>query len=288
MELHEDTAQALDWVLDKLSAAKKIQAVGPSSAKTVDEKKKELAAKKPKEFELWQSWKKGGQKPKDLDPLLKSFSNLINSRVSLYKNRVEIPVSTIEHVHKKEFVNALRTYDPTKGAALGTHVMNRLQKAGRYIEQHKNFATIPENISRYIGAFNAVKGEIREKLGGAEPDAQTIHDFVVTSQHPKLGALSLKDIKRLNRDQRRGLIQTGHETDLLNVHELDPRELEVAHLIVHQLTPQERLVHEYTLGLYGKPMLRPGEIAKKLKVDGSKVSKLKKSIFAKMQPYLNS
>jgi DNA-directed RNA polymerase specialized sigma subunit len=287
MEMLADTAQAVDWVLDKLAAARRTSTPVIGPVKTVEQKKQELAAKKPKELELWQTWKVGGMKPKDLDPLLKSFSNLINSRVGLFKNRVEIPTTAIEHVHKKEFVNALKTYDPSRGAALGTHVMNRLQKAGRYIEQNKNFAVIPENISKYIGSFNAVKSELREKLG-YEPGDSEIHDHILATNHPKLGGLALRDIKRINKEQRKGLIQTGHETDLINTNEMDPREQEVAQLIYHQLTPLERSVHEYTLGLNGKPVLRPGAIAKKLGIDGSKVSKVKKAVFEKMRPYLDT
>ena len=57
-------------------------------------------------------------------------------------------------------------------------------------------------------------------------------------------------------------------------------------MIHYQLTPQKRLVHEYTFGLFGKPVLKPGQIAKKLKMDGSKVAKLRTSIFNKMKPHL--
>jgi DNA-binding CsgD family transcriptional regulator len=67
---------------------------------------------------------------------------------------------------------------------------------------------------------------------------------------------------------------------------MSSREDEVVHLIYHQLTPQERSVHEYTFGLNGKPRLEPGAIAKKLKMDNSKVSKLRTSIFKKMEPHL--
>lgn len=277
----EDRDEALDWVLEKLSAPKKLTA-----AQVVD-KREELKAKQPKELELWKDYKSSGFDPSKLNPLIKSFQGLINSRVNLYKNRVEIPVSVIEHVHKVEFVNALQTYDPKRGAQLNTHILNRLRKGGRFIEANKNFAYIPENISKNIGAFNSFKAELTEKLGH-EPDDQTLHDEAVKAKHPKLGLVSLKDIKRLNREQRKGLIQTGHESDLLFPGELNPREMEVANLIVFQLTPQERLVHEYTLGLNGKAKLSPGAIAKKMKVDNSKVAKLRTSIWKKMQPYLTS
>jgi DNA-directed RNA polymerase specialized sigma subunit len=286
METREDRDQALEWVLEKLSAAKR-QPSSPAAstaAQTKQEKQQELRSKQPKELELWQTWKKGGMKQKDLDPLLKSFAPLIFQRVKMFKGRVEVPTSYIEHVHKVEFVNALKTYDPKK-AALNTHIMNRLQKAARPINTYKNFAYIPENVSKNIGAFNAFKAELSDRLGH-EPDDHTIHDEALKANHPRLGALSLKDVKRLNQEQRAGLIQTSHDADVLVSGALSPRQVEVAHLISFQLTPEERLVHEHTLGLNGKAKLSSGDIAKKLKMDGPKVSKLRTSIWNKMKPYL--
>lgn len=272
----------LDWVLGKLSAARK-PTVTPQL--TPEQKRQELRAKQPGEVELWKTYKDSGWHPQHLDPLLKSFTGLINSRINIYKNRVEMPTSAIEHEHKKWFVKALKTYDPKKGAQLNTYITTNLLKAGRYIESNKNFAYISENVSKNIGAFNAFKAEVSDRLGH-EPDDRTLHDIAVKEKHPKLGVLSLKDIKRLGKEQRRGLIETGYEDDLLHPDEIDPREVEVAHYIIPKLTPQERLVHEHTLGLNGKAKLKPGAIAKKLNMDNSKVAKLRSSIWGKMKPYL--
>ena len=281
-----DRGQDLDWVLEKLSAAKKgaSKRYTPVPIKTDEEKRKELKDKQPKEIELWKEYKASGWQPDKLDPLLKSFSGLINSRINVYRNRVEVPTTVIEQEHKRWFADALRTYDPKK-AALNTHITKRLLKGGRLIEANKNITYIPENVSKNIGVFNAFKAEQREKFG-YEPDDKTLHDLALTSGNKKLQSLSIKDIKRLNTDQRKGLIQQGFEADVLHQDKLDPRETEVAQLIVYQLTPQERAVHEYTVGLNGKPKLKAGEIAKKLKMDNSKVSKIRTSIWKKMAPYL--
>ena len=278
-----DTSPDLNWVLGKLAAAKKVPAAPPLA--TPEQKQKDLRAKQPKELELWKAWKDGGQKPALLEPLLKSFAPLINHRINFYKNRVEIPTAALEQEHHKWFLKGLQTFDPKKGAQLNTHLTTNLKKAGRWIEANKNFSYISENVSKNIGAYNAFKSELGERLGH-EPDDQTIRDFAIKEKHPKLGILSVKDLKRLNREQRKGLIQTGHESDLLASGGVEPREVEVAHLIIPQLNPQERLVHEYTLGLNGKPALKPGAIAKKLKMDNSKVAKLRSAIWGKMKPYL--
>ncbi len=269
--------EALEWVLNKLAAAKKPTAVATPAPKISREQKLH-------EVDLWRKWKEGGEKPKDLDPLLKSMSGIIYERVNKFR-RAEVPSSAIIHEHKKEFVKSLRTWDPDKGS-LSTWLGNTMKRAGRYVETYKNPARITENISQHIGSFKAVKSELAEKLGH-EPDAHAIHDYVLKIKHPTLGILSLKDITRVEREQRKTFLDKGHDSEETGASPLlASRQEEVAYLIIPSLTPQERLVHEYTLGLNGKQQLKPGQIAKKLKMDNSKVAKLRTSIFNKMRPFL--
>jgi DNA-binding MarR family transcriptional regulator len=56
-------------------------------------------------------------------------------------------------------------------------------------------------------------------------------------------------------------------------------------LIRYQLTPEELLVYEYTIGAGGKPKLRPGEIATKLGMHPTKVSRLRNSITKKIESF---
>jgi DNA-directed RNA polymerase specialized sigma subunit len=316
MQVSSDRLSALEWALQKLSAKKggaqkqspigipKAEVLKPAEvtffpakpkapkapiagppltaaslpiASTPAQKKKELSSKKKSEIELWEKWNSGGRKPKDLDPLLKSMQPLIENRARIYKNNVEIPNAAIDFEHKRLAVEALQKYDPSKGAALGTWVSNYLKKASRFIQTHQNFARITEPIAAKIGKFNAARAELTERLG-FEPDAQTLSEET---------GFSLKEIKRLTKDQRKGLVSSGITgTEVNPASLLSSREQEVVHLIYHQLTPQERIVHEYTFGLMGKPVLKPGQIAKQLKMDSSKVAKIRTSIFNKMKPHL--
>jgi len=299
----EDRGQALSWVLDKLAAAAKKKAAPgtptfkaptfepakPAKPSSFKPPEKITTDRKQKEVELWHSWNSNGRKPKDLDPLLKTFNNMVQKRVNLFR-RAEVPTSAIEHEHKKSLVDALKTWDPKKGGALNTWVQIKLKRAARFVESNKNAAYIPENISQHIGSYNALKAELHEKLGH-EPDANTIHDHLLEFGHPKetFAALSLKDIKRLEKEQRRGLISSGHDTEELGgAPHMSSRAEEVKLLILPELTPEERVVHEYSFGLNGKPKLKPGDMAKKLKMDNSKVSKLRTSILGKMKKYMGN
>lgn len=283
MELTQAGEMDTQWVLEKLSGKTPYvpAPAAPRTVEQVEQKKKDHSARKLTEVELWHAWNDSGRKKEHLDPLLKSFQPMIQSRVNMYKNRVEYPTSVIEHEHKVYFVQALKTWDPKKGT-LQTWVGWNLKRAGRDVDTNKNFARIPENVYKNIGSFNALKAELAEKLGH-EPDDQAIHDYILESDHERLGRLSLKDIRRLGREQRKGLIAKGHEAD---PGMYDPREEEIIHTIHYQLTPQEKVVHEYSFGINGKPKLSSGEIAKTLKMDPSKVSKIRTSIRNKIKQHL--
>lgn len=287
-----DRDQALEWVLEKLAAAKKKQLKVETAfkapefkpAKPLDllQKKKDLTATKKNELELWKQWKDSDHNPKHLDPLLSSLKPFLESYAKKFKNRVEVPTAAIDFEHKKLTVQALKTFDPGKGVKLQSWIGTNLQKAGRFISQRQNIARIPENLSRHIGTYHAVKADLTDRLGH-EPDDLTLAEEV-RKVDPRVG---LKEIKRLNKEIRKGLIESSADgLDAASHVTHEDRHREVINLIWHQLDKEERLVHQYTFGLNGHPELKTGQIAKKLGWDASKVSKLKTRIVNKMKPHL--
>jgi DNA-directed RNA polymerase specialized sigma subunit len=292
----EDRGQALEWVLGKIAAASKKAPAKPAYSIPKFEPSKPAsfqpaaplgAERKQKEVDLWHQWNNNGRKPKDLDPLLKSFSNVIQKRMNSFRG-AEVPKSAIQHKLKTFAVEAFKTWDPKKGGALNTWVTIKLKPGERYVNSNKNQTYSPENITQHIGSYNTLKSELHEKLG-YEPDAHYIHDHLLEFGHPKetFAALSLKDIKRLEKEQRRSLVASSHDSEeITGVPNMSSRAEEVKHLIIPELTHEERAVHEFSFGLNGKAQLKPGEIAKKLKMDNSKVSKLRSSILRKMQKHM--
>jgi DNA-directed RNA polymerase specialized sigma subunit len=288
MSSEADKNEALAWVLDKLAAATRPAQPNfglPKIQQTPEQKKQELKAKQPKEVELWKTYKANEWDPKHLDPLIKSFQGLINSHVTLFRNRTEIPTSVIDQTFKNWFAKGLQSYNPNKGAQLNTWLTRSLQKGHRELNANKQLNYVPENVSSNITSYNAFKGELKERLG-YQPNAQTIHDEAVKAGHPKLGTLSLRQIKRLEKDQRPSLVQFNRGADAFFEQEMDPRHVEVAHLVIPELSKLEKEVHEYTLGINGKPKMKSGQIAKKLNISGPKVSRIRSDIWSRMKPHL--
>jgi len=278
-----DTDGSVSWVLEKLGAKKKAPATpAPKVVATDDAKKKqEMAKTRANELELWKAWKQSGEKPKHLDPLLKSLNPLIQRRaLTAGKGRIEVPSAAIDFEHKKQVVNALRTFDPKRGVQLQTWVTTNLKKATRFIHNTQNLTRITEPLAMKIGTFNAVKAELSDKLGH-EPDDHSLHEALVDH------GFSMKDIKRLNKEVRKSYIGGQGGLDDVQSAVLSSPDVEVIHLVIPQLSKPELAVHEYTFGLNGKPQLAPGDIAKKLKMDRSKVAKLRTSAWEKMKPHLS-
>lgn len=277
----QDNDGSLTWILEKLGAKKKAKSIpAPKVPDDVKKKQQELTEKRATELELWKVWKKGGEKPHHLDPLLKSLNPLIQKRaLDAGKGRIEVPSAAIDFEHKKQVVNALRSFDPKRGASLTTWVTTNLKKATRFIHSTQNLTRITEPLAMKIGTFNAVKAELSDKLGH-EPDDHSMHEALMPH------GFSMKDIKRLNKEVRKSYISGQGGLDDVQAAVVSSPDNEVIHLVVPQLSKPELAVHEYTFGLNGKPKLAPGEIAKKLKMDNSKVAKLRTSIWKKMEPHL--
>lgn len=297
MDVQVTASEGLEFVLAKLSAAKKppktdlkdrpvTESFKPKKV-SAEEKRLALQGRKQKDLELWQTWKTGGMRPKDLTPLLKNLQPLLQSHMAKYKGRAEVPTVAVEHQHRKLMVDALKKWDPKGGAALGSWVDTHLQRGSRYVNDNKSFAQSPENVWSKFGAYNMVKSNLTDKLGYV-PDDQAIHDYALKTKHKQLKDLSLKDIRRLGREQRKGLIESPElDKDHLMGGNFSSRDEQLILMIHPELTKEERSVHQFVFGKYfDKPTITStGALAKKLGFSDSKVSKLKTSIFKKMEPY---
>jgi len=207
-------------------------------------------------------------------PLLSNFRPLIRSKSNQFAGRVEIPPASVHAEFNKQFVRAVKTYDPNKGAALGTWVSTNLRKGQRWITAHQNIARIGEQRVYKVGRFNAAKSRLDEELGREPTTLELAEDL----------GMSEREVGTLRTEIRQANISSGFELDPVEI--LPSKEKEALRFVNYELTPEERLVKEYLLGENGRPELKQGQIAKKMGVSPSKVTRLKQSIAKKLQPLL--
>jgi len=232
-----------------------------------------LKKKQGYELKLWENWDVGGRTPDLLRPLLDSMRPLLKSQAERYKSGSLIPPAAVDAEFQKQFISAVRTYDPGRGAALGTHVFNHLRKAGRFLKQNRQLGYMPEHRIDKIVSFSTTRTELEESLG-RPPNTQELSEQL--QWHPK-------EVSRMEKELRAENWASGYEQDPLSV--MPSREREVLNLIRYELGPEELAVYEYTLGVNGKPEMQPGEIARTLKMTPSKVARLKSSIAEKVKKY---
>jgi len=234
----------------------------------------DLRERQQREFEMWKQWQTGGQKKEDLRPLIHSFKPLVNHQANIWAGRVrDVPPAAIRAEFTNQFVQALQTYDPERGAGLGTHVRHQLKKAQRFVTTYQNPGRIPENRIYRIRELQDAETRLDEQFGRS-PTQLELADHLKWSP---------RQVDVLQREVRKAMPTGQFETDPSTF--TPSRHKEVLRLLPYELSPEERSVFEYLYGVGGKPQLGPGEIATKLNLSAPKVSRLKRSIAEKYEKY---
>lgn len=228
-------------------------------------------ARKAKELELWKTWK-ADPTSQNLEPLMSSMQNMVQFRVNQFRG-APVPPASIQGFANVQVMKALNSYNPGKGADLQTHVNWHLKKVQSFVIKHQNVGKIPDQRVNNISQFRVAKEELKEQTG-REPDSLSLAEHLGWSQ---------KEVSRMESELRSDLIASkSPETDTLP--ELySNKEREVLRYIHYDLTPDERLVFEYTLGLYGKPQLSATEISKRMSISMPKVSRIRNKIDQKLR-----
>lgn len=229
------------------------------------------AARAQQDLELWQTWKQDPT-PENLEPLLNSLQPVINRKLSEFR-AAPVPPSAIQGAANLTVMKALNSYNPDKGASVATHVGWNLKKVRAYVIKHQNMGRIPEHRAYNIQDFKDARADLTARMG-FPPDAQTLAE--------ELG-WSLAEVTRMEKELRPDLIASlSLETDTLPEIE-STRDREVLRYIYQELTADERLVFEYTLGVNGKPELSAGNIAKTMGISQPKVSRIRRKIDKKLR-----
>jgi len=255
-------------------------------ALVIDEVEKEAARrKKPpgdraqtqaKEFDLWKTWKEGGEKPDDFRPLLQSMRPLIRSKSNFWASRVDLPPETVHAEFNKHFVKACRDFDPNKGTQLGTWVTHNLRKAQRWVAANQDPTRVQETRYYKLGQWDNAHANLTERYG-REP---------TTEEMAMEMGMSPAEAGRMQAEKRGVLYSSGYTDGYDPTTIMPSRETEILNFIIPELSTEEKLVYEYTVGYGGKPQLKPGEIAQKLGYSPSKVTRLRQAIDRKIDKYI--
>jgi hypothetical protein len=227
-----------------------------------------------KDLDLWNKWNSGGRKQDDLRPLFTQFRGMIRSKTNEWKDRVEVPPVAIQAEVNKNFIRAMKTFNPDKGK-LNSWVGTHLLKSNRWIGAHQNLGRIIENRSgKKVRQLHSAHAYLDESLG-REPSHTELAEHL---------GWAPKTVETLQKELRKSQVASAFEVDPVDV--MPSREREAMHMVYPTLSPGEQLVFDYTLGWHGKPELKPMQIADKLGYSGAKLSRIRKKITGELDSFL--
>jgi len=237
-----------------------------------------LVERKDKELEMWRKWKKSG-KPEHLEPLLKAYEPVFAQKMRQYRAPYSATPSTFEADLKTHFINALKTYDPSRGAALNTHVDYRLKKSMRYNTRHANLAYIPAGQTRLITPITKAHEELSEQYG-RDPTPTEIATHLQANGEEDFRHITAKRVETVMKAQRRSIPSSTFESDpTKDFPGFEEQEIAVAAQTLPQIFPNKPEIHElfhYTFGTNGHQQITStSRLAKKMGKTDQQISHMK-------------
>jgi len=213
-----------------------------------------------KDLELWKEWKRTGDSAA-LQKLLTRLQPLIYRETSKWSGAV--PGAALEARAKRLVVEALDSYNPNMGAAIGTHVTSRLRKVSRHVYPYQNVARLPENKQLLYNTYQVAHSKLNDDLG-REPTTEELRDELkwshrkVTEYHHTVG--------------RRELVESeGADMDFGD-QEASP----LVDFYYHGLAPKDQLLFEDIIGYGGKRVMTNPELMRKYNMTQGQLSHRKR------------
>lgn len=159
---------------------------------------------------------------------------------------------------------AVRSFDPEKGASLPTHVQNHLQRLYRVSAERKQAVHIPENVRLDSVSVNRFVADWKDKTG-IEPSELQIADSLKMSRRRVQKAFT----------QGQETVQSKAEGEkgdsLVSGSERTPEQM-WADCVYYDLDEKNRKIFEWTTGYLNRPVIPKMEIAKQLGISSAAVS----------------
>jgi DNA-directed RNA polymerase specialized sigma subunit len=202
-----------------------------------------VETRKVNEQELYTKWKET-QSTQSFQKLYTSMKPLLYEAAKKASYGSNIPDSAHKVWAAQNFCDALRTFKPTAGASLQTHVYNTVhQKAKRLNYMYQNLGHIPEPRAMQVGLYQTELENLKTTLG-REPSSAELAD--------RLG-WGLKDVAHIQKEIHKDLaLEGGVEEQAIFESSLDEDILEDTY---YELSPEEKLIYEYVFGKHGKPRM---------------------------------
>ena len=157
-------------------------------------------------------------------------------------------------------VDAVKKYDPTRGASLPTFLSSQLRQLSRTVRQSRNPVRIPERIQIDSMKLNQAKTAFADEFG-REPDTLELADYT---------SIPVKRIEKIHKYQwtMPGQSELGEQE-----YEGPDYGKEALEYVFHDSDHTDRRILEMKLGYGGHPPMAPKDIAVKLNLSPTQLSR---------------
>jgi DNA-directed RNA polymerase specialized sigma subunit len=209
------------------------------------------------QLDAWKKWQEAPT-PQNLSQTLKAIQPAIDYHLSQVP---EVDRGIMSGEAKQLAINAIRTYDPSHGTSLNTHVFNHLKPLPRRKEQLLRMAPVGRDLSKDFAQYNSFISSFYDE-NGREPNDTEIQEK--TGLSPQR-LIKVRKMFRPEITESQGFTSGAYE---------DHNRVSLwTEYVYHDLDPQSKTIMDYKLGRSGNPVLTNEQIAAKLGVDPSVVSR---------------
>lgn len=204
--------------------------------------------------------------PYNSDVLLGYLKPTIRKAITTYVGNTPSP--TINSHAKLLALNAVKSYDPKAGAALGTHVFSQLQGLKRYAGREGLVVSLPERLALQKRQMDRALSEFKNDKGRDPSDDELAYH----------SGLPLKAIARIRKtpaviNEGRFYQNLDETAGGLPAVEDDSRPRDAwRDFIYHNASESDKVILQHSLGLNGNKVLDNAEIAARLRVSPAAVS----------------
>ncbi len=214
-----------------------------------------MTTRQQQDLELWEKWQQN-KTPEALQALVDRLNPLIYKEVNKWGNTV--PRVALESKARMLVADALQSYNPTKGAAVGTHVASRLRKVSRFVYPYQNVARLPENKQLLYNTFNVATNKLYDDLG-RDPTIEELADDL--SWTPKKVGEFQQSFGRKELVESEGVF--GDE---------DSDDAGLVDFYYHGLNPSDKMLFEDITGYQMKPTLNNRQLMSKHRLTQGQLS----------------
>lgn len=212
------------------------------------------------------AWKKE-RTPEYTGELLKRLRPTIDSAFTSYapghNDQLAVRAANIT-------LEALETYDPSRGVEPSTHVFHRLKRLSRYAQQRDNIIPQSEAVQAEVKRVQAASAEWTD-YKGREPSLQELADVTGLSMRRLESLLdrgtaptAVSESSTLSEDSRRNMLSNTDLTDD-----------DYFEYVYSSVGPIDQKIMEWSSGRKGKPAISNNDIAARLHISAPAVSQRK-------------